>query len=204
MRAILRDSLLALWRYFTLSEDWSQIDSAKVKGEEQVSANMRLTASCRCGGVEIEATGAPIVSSVCYCTDCQRGSRQIEDLPDAGPVRDDDGGTAYVLFRKDRIKCAKGAERLKGYKLKDSSMTNRVVATCCNSAMFMNFDKGPHWISAYRARFRGALPPLQMRICTRSKPEHVVLPTDVPNYPGYPVGLIFKLLVSRLAMLMGR
>jgi hypothetical protein len=68
--------------------------------------------------------------------------------------------------------------------------------------MFMNFDKGPHWISAYRARFRGALPPLQMRICTKSKPEHV-LPTDVPNYRGYPVGLIFKLLVSRAAMLTG-
>ena len=169
-----------------------------------MNTNMRLTASCRCGGVEIEATGAPIVSSVCYCMDCQRGSRQIEDLPDAGSVRDDDGGTAYILFRKDRIKCAKGAELLKGYKLKDTSMTNRMVATCCNTAMFMNFDKGPHWISAYRARFRGALPPLQMRICTRSKPEHVVLPTDVASYPGYPVGLIFKLLASRLAMLIGR
>ncbi len=135
-----------------------------------MNTNMRLTASCRCGGVEIEASGAPIVSSVCYCTDCQRGSRQIEGLPDAGSVRDDDGGTAYILFRKDRIRCAKGADLLKGYKLKDTSMTNR----------------------------------LQMRICTRSKPEHVVLPTDVPNYPGYPVGLIFKLLASRLAMLIGR
>jgi hypothetical protein len=165
---------------------------------------MRLTASCRCGGVEIEATGAPIVSSVCYCTDCQRGSRQIEDLPGASPVRDDDGGTAYILFRKDRITCAKGTDLLKACKLRDRSMTNRVVATCCNSAMFMNFDKGPHWVSAYRARFRGALPPLQMRICTRSRPEHVVLKTDVPNYAGYPVALIFKLLSSRLAMLIGR
>ena len=165
---------------------------------------MRLAASCLCGGVEIEATGAPIVSSVCYCTDCQLGSRQIEDLPNAGSVRDADGGTAYILFRKDRIKCSRGAELLKGYKLKDISPTNRFVATCCNSAMFMNFDKGPHWISAYRARFRGALPPLQMRICTKSKPAQVVLPTDVPSYPGYPVGLIFKLLASRVAMLIGR
>jgi len=196
--------LVALRRYFTLSEDWAQIDSAKVKREEQVSANMRLAASCLCGGVEIEATGAPIVSSVCYCTDCQLGSRQIEALPNAGSVRDADGGTAYILFRKDRIKCSRGAELLKGYKLKDTSLTNRVVATRCNSAMFMNFDKGPHWISAYRARFRGALPPLQMRICTKSKPAQVVLPTDVPSYPGYPVGLIFKLLASRVAMLIGR
>ena len=169
-----------------------------------MNTKARLTASCRCGGVEIEATGAPIASSVCYCTDCQLGSRRIEDLPNAGSVRDADGGTAYILFRKDRIKCAKGAELLTGYKLKDTSITNRVVATCCNSAMFMNFDKGPHWVSAYRARFRGAVPPLQMRICTRSKPEQVVLPTDVPNYPGYPVRFIFKLLLSRVAMLSGR
>jgi hypothetical protein len=169
-----------------------------------MNPTLHLTASCRCGGVEIEATGAPIVSSVCFCADCQRGARQIEDLPGADSVRDDDGGTAYILFRKDRFRCGKGAERLKGYKLRDSSMTNRVVATCCTSAMFMNFDKGPHWISAYRTRFRGDLPPLQMRICTKSKPESVVLPTDVPNYPGYPAGLIFKLLGSRLAMLMGR
>ncbi|MGZ5900627.1 MAG: GFA family protein, partial [Reyranella sp.] len=67
-----------------------------------MSANMRWAASCLCGGVEIEATGAPITSSVCYCADCQRGSRQIEDLPNAGPVREADGGTAYILFRKDR------------------------------------------------------------------------------------------------------
>jgi hypothetical protein len=71
-----------------------------------MNTNLRLTASCRCGAVEIEATGAPIASSVCYCADCQGGSRQIEDLDGAGSVRDDDGGTAYILFRKDRIECA--------------------------------------------------------------------------------------------------
>jgi hypothetical protein len=117
--------------------------------------------------------------------------------------RDPDGGTAYILYRKDRIECSKGADRLKSYKLKDISATNRVVATCCNSAMFVNFDKGPHWVSAYRARFRGDLPPLQMRICTKSKPKDTVLPNDVPSYPGYPPGLVVKLLASRVAMLLG-
>lgn len=166
-----------------------------------MSATQTMTASCRCGRVAMEAIGKPIVSTVCYCADCQLGSRRIEDLPDAGSVQDADGGTAYILFRKDRIKCSKGAELLKCYKLKDNSPTNRFVATCCNSAMFMNFDKGPHWVSAYRARFRGVLPPLQMRICTKSKRDDVVLPTDLPNYAGYPPGLIVKLLASRMAML---
>jgi len=110
-----------------------------------------MTATCSCGGVELEAFGRPIVSSVCYCDDCR-----------------------------------KGAELLKSYKLKESSVTNRVVAACCNSAMFMSFDRGPHWVSAYRVRFHGELPPLQLRICTKFKPDGVVLPDDVPSHRGYP------------------
>src|SRR5262249_24009289 len=148
--------------------------------------------------------GRPIVSSACCCDDCRKGSEQIEALPNAVAVSDPDGGTAYILYRKDRIECCKGAEFLKSYKLNETSVTNRVVATCCNSAMFMNFDSGPHWVSAYRARFQGELPPLQCRICTKFKPEGTVLPDDVPNYPGYPPGLIIKLLTTLVAMLLGR
>ena len=163
-----------------------------------------MTATCSCGGVELKAFGRPIVSSVCYCDDCQNGAAQIEALPNAGAVRDPDGGTAYILYRKDRIECSKGAELLRSYKLKETSVTNRVVATCCNSAVFVNFDRGPHWVSAYRARFQADLPPLQFRMCTKSKPDGVALPGDVPSYRGYPPGLIFKLLASRVAMLLGR
>ena len=163
-----------------------------------------LTATCACDRVELAAFGRPIASSVCYCADCQKGGEQIEALPKAGAVRDPDGGTAYILYRKDRIECSRGAELLKSYKLRQTSATNRVVATCCNSAVFVNFDRGPHWVSAYRARFHGDLPPLQLRLCTRSKPEGVVLPGDVPSYRGFPPGLIVKLLASRVAMLLGR
>ena len=162
-----------------------------------------MTATCSCGRVELKAFGRPIVSSVCYCDDCQKGAGQIEALPSAGAVRDLDGGTAYILYRKDRIACSKGAELLKRFKLKESSVTNRVVAACCNSAMFVNFDRGPHWVSAYRARFHGELPPLQFRICTKFKPGGGVPADDVPSYRGYPPGLIVKLLASRVAMLLG-
>jgi len=163
-----------------------------------------MIATCACGRVELKAFGKPIVTSVCYCDDCQKGADQIESLPDAGVIRDADGGTAYILYRKDRFECSAGAELLRSYKLKETSATNRVVATCCNSAVFMNFDRGPHWISAYRARFRGELPPLQLRICTKFKPNGVVLPDDAPSYPGYPAGLIVRFLASRVAMLLGR
>ncbi|MDL2400027.1 GFA family protein [Rhizobium mayense] len=163
-----------------------------------------MTATCSCGSVELKAFGKPIVSSVCYCDDCQKGAEQIESLPNAGAIRDSDGGTGYILYRKDRFDCSKGAELLKGYKLKETSATNRVVATCCNSAVFMNFDRGPHWVSAYRARFRGELPPLQFRICTKFKPDNTILPDDVPSYRSYAPGLIVRLLASRVAMLLGR
>ena len=163
-----------------------------------------MTATCSCGGVELKAVGSPIVSSVCYCDDCQKGAHQIEALPNAGAVRDPDGGTAYILYRKDRIACSRGAEFLRSYKLEEASVTKMALATCCNSAVFMSFDSGPHWVSAYRARFQGELPPLQLRICTKFKPDGVVLPDDVPSYRRYPPGLVFKLLASRVAMLLGR
>ena len=126
-----------------------------------------LTARCSCGSLELEAIGAPITSVACYCDDCQEGSRQIEALPDARPVRDSDGGTAYVLYRKDRVECSRGVQFLQSYKIREKSATNRVVVTCCNSAMFMNFDDNKHWVPVYRARFQGEVPPLEMRICTR-------------------------------------
>ena len=163
-----------------------------------------MTSRCRCGEVELVATGCPIVSTVCYCVDCQTGSRQIEDLPGAGPVREADGGVAYILYRRDRLRCSRGAALLKAYKLKPSSVTNRMVATCCNSAMIVTFDKGPFWVSAYRGRFQGDLPRLDMRICAKSRAGGLAVPTDAPSFPGYPAALMARLLMSGLAMLVRR
>jgi hypothetical protein len=59
-----------------------------------------MTATCSCGGVELKAFGRPIVSNVCYCEDCQKGADQIEALPNAGAVRDPDGGTDTSSIEK--------------------------------------------------------------------------------------------------------
>jgi hypothetical protein len=45
---------------------------------------------------------------------------------------------------------------------------------------------------------------LQTRICTKSKPDGVTLPDDVPSYPGYPLRLLAKLLASGAATLLRR
>lgn len=163
------------------------------------------TIRCACGSVELEARGAPIVSAVCYCQDCQDGGRRIEALPHAPPVVDPDGGTAYALYRKDRVRNLKGAALLQGDKLKETSVTNRMVATCCNSAMLVNFDNtAMHWVSLYRARFPADAPPLQMRIQTKFKSPGSAMPNDVPAYATFPLSLVAKMIAARIAMLFRR
>jgi hypothetical protein len=161
------------------------------------------TSSCACGRVRFEAAGAPILSAVCYCADCQEGGRRIETLPDAAPVRDVDGGTPYLTYRDDRFSCVSGAELLAGYKLRDGAPTRRVVASCCNSGMFLKFGPG-HWTSAYRARFVGELPPIEMRTQVRARSSDAPLPNDAPSHAGFPPRLFFRLIRARIEMLMKR
>ena len=163
----------------------------------------RKTARCACGSVELEAIGAPIMSVACYCESCQEGSRQIEALPNGRAVCGPDGGTAYVLYRKDRVEYPKGSRLLRGLKLREGSSTRRVVAGCCDSPMFLEFEKG-HWLTMYRAAFRGDLPSLERRVHTRSRPAGVRLPNDVPNHRGYSLKFMGKLFGAWIAMLLRR
>ena len=160
-----------------------------------------ILAQCSCGAVALMLTGAPIVGVTCYCDTCQEGSRRIEALPNAPSVREPDGGTAYISYRKDRVTYTKGSELLKDYKLEQNPKTNRVVASCCNSALLMRFDDARHWVPVYRARLGPNPPAIQMRICTRFMPEDGAIPKDVPCHRDYPAALMVKLLASRVAML---
>ena len=166
-------------------------------------AHPGLRATCACGAVALEAKGAPIVTAVCYCDDCQKAGKQMESAPGAPAVLDGDGGTAMVMFRKDRLRCVEGAERLTAIKLDPKSATNRYVASCCNSAMYLGFDDAKHWVDVYRSRVTGEPPPVQARICTRFRQSDEALPGDAPAHPGYPPSMIPKLLGSRIAMLFG-
>jgi len=160
-------------------------------------------ANCACGRVRCEAVEAPIVSTVCYCGDCQAGGRQIEALPGAPHVRDADGGTPYLTYRDDRFACVAGAELLVGYTLREKTPTQRFVASCCNSGMFLKFAPG-HWTSAYRARFDGPLPPIEMRTNVARRQSGLPLPRDAPSYRSFPARLFGRLLVARAAMVFGR
>jgi hypothetical protein len=161
----------------------------------------RQVARCACGSVEFQASGTPILAAACYCDDCQQGARQIAALPN-GPVAGDDGGTEYLLYRKDRVTCTKGSELLRKYRLKDSSPTVRTLANCCNTALLLDFEKG-HWLSLYRARFIGTPPPLQIRIQTKFAANADGIADDLPRYSSLPFRFMMKLISARFGMLFG-
>jgi hypothetical protein len=157
---------------------------------------------CSCGRVEFEAKGRPILTSVCYCDDCQKASRQLESLPGAPRLLGQDGGTPYILYRKDKVAFVKGKELLQDHRVEGEAFTKRVLASCCNSAMYLEYEKG-HWLSLYRDRFIGATPPVQMRIQTQYKPEGAALPKDAPSFKAFPPRFVIRLLWARLAMALG-
>jgi hypothetical protein len=169
--------------------------------EDAVNQKQRkhLSASCQCGKVKLEAASPPILTCSCYCTSCQEAGHQFEQLVSAPSVLDPDGGTGFILYRKDRAQCVTGQQYLKEHRLKPDSPTRRVVATCCNSAMFLDFTKG-HWLSIYRNRFPQGTPPLDMRVMTKERRVGVQLADDAPNYSGHSGKFMLKLIAAWIAM----
>jgi hypothetical protein len=158
-----------------------------------------LFATCRCGKVELEARGRPILVACCYCASCQEAGRRFEQLASAPPILTPDGGTDYVLYRKDRVECVTGQEFLEEHRLKPDSPTRRVIATCCNSGMFLDFTKG-HWLTMYRNRFPADAPPVEVRVMTEDRREGVALADDLPNYDRHSGKSMLKLLAAWIAM----
>ena len=159
----------------------------------------QLSSTCQCGKVKFEAAGPPTLTCSCYCSSCQEAGRQFEQLASAPPVLDPDSGTGLILYRKDRVQCVMGQEYLEEWRLKPDSPTRRVAATCCNSAMFLDFTKG-HWLSMYRNRFPAGAPPLEMRVMTKERRAGVELADDLPNYSGRSGKLMLKLIAAWIAM----
>jgi hypothetical protein len=95
--------------------------------------------------------------------------------------------------------CVTGQEYLEEYRLKPDSPTRRVIATCCNSAMFLDFTKG-HWLTMYRNRFPTGAPPLEMRVMTHDRRDGVELADDLPNYDGHSGKFMLRLIAAWIAM----
>jgi hypothetical protein len=86
--------------------------------------NPTHAARCRCGAVEMGAWAEPIVVSACYCDDCQAAAKRLGDYSaDVALAANDDRGAEFMVFRRDRIACTRGAENLQAMRLTAASKT---------------------------------------------------------------------------------
>ncbi len=158
---------------------------------------------CQCGRVECLGNGPPMLTAVCYCDDCQAAARAIE--AGGGPaITDADGGTALSLFRLDRFAHPKGAELLETQKLRADSPTSRMVARCCNSAMYLAFADTRFWVSVMNNRIVGEQPHIESRLAVEFRDPALPWPDTVPRYKGYPKRYMLRLLGQWIAMKLGR
>lgn len=156
--------------------------------------------TCRCKHVSLEVQGKPIVSTECLCSDCQEAGVLYQVLPGAHPTLDANAATRFVLYRKDKVRCEKGQVHLREHRLSKTSKTRRVIATCCNTPIFLEFTNG-HWLSIYGGLWSPAtLPPLETRTMTRDRPKGVELPDDVPNAETHTLSFYAKLFSAWAAM----
>ena len=161
---------------------------------------MRETLSCTCGRFHIELTGKPFITAECHCNSCREGSERLSSLPLSRPMSAENGGTPYVLYRKDRVSFPDGTALLRGYRLSSKAPTRRVVTTCCNSPVFVEFNGG-HWLSLYASLWQGApAPAMQIRTQTANVPADRHLDSALPAGPWTTAGFYAKLLGVWIAM----
>ena len=151
--------------------------------------------SCDCGKVKFQATSKPIVTAVCYCTDCQAAGDIMADYKDIKPFREPDGGTPYVTLHDKDWTAIDGEELLQPLKLKPDSPTTRYVATCCQSPIYLKFKSG-FWTSTYRARYESP-PTLEWRNKTARRRSNLPYPDNIPRFKKFPLRLFGRLLKAR-------
>lgn len=155
---------------------------------------------CTCGKVQLEVSSAPMMSVECCCNSCRQAGARLEKLPGAKPVVHANGATPFVFHRKDRVRIVRGADHLKEFRLTPQAGTRRVVASCCNTPVFLEF-KGGHWLSLYAGLWpKGTLPPLELRTMTGDLPDASVLPNDVPNLKQQSLVFFWRLFRAWAAM----
>ena len=169
-----------------------------------LKTNPTYVAHCQCGAVEVGAWAEPIAVNSCYCDDCQAAAERLAASANSAPATSADGGTEFMLFRRDRIACTRGADRLQAMRLTDASKTRRMIASCCATPMYLAFDDKRPWVSAFRACFGADAPPVEMRICTRFRRSDEQADDGVRSHPGYPPAMILRILAAWPPMLFSR
>jgi len=159
-----------------------------------------LTLACACDRFHLELTGKPLITAECHCKSCRAGNLQLSALPLARRTSGENGGTPYVLYRKDRVHFPDGTALLRGFRLSQKAPTRRVVTTCCNTPVFVEFNGG-HWLSLYASLWDQATrPAMQIRTQTGNVPDGTVLDSGLPSAGWTTAGFYGKLLTAWMAM----
>lgn len=156
--------------------------------------------ACTCGQFHVELVGAPFIATECHCNSCREASQRLAGLPSAFPPADGNGGTPYILYRKDRVRFPDGTDQLLAHRLDPSAPTRRVVTACCNSPIFLEFQSG-HWLSLYAHLWPEATrPAIDIRTMTADLPATTTLDNALPAGKWTTAGFYAKLLAAWIAM----
>ena len=156
--------------------------------------------ACRCGKVHLEVERAPIITAECHCKSCREAAARLGRLPGAENGVEENGGTRFVMYRKDRVRFTQGAEALEEFRLSPEAGTRRVVAGCCNTPVFLEF-KGGHWLSLYEKLWpAGTAPRLEIRTMTGDRDKGAELDADVPSGTWQTAKFYMRLLGAWIAM----
>ena len=155
---------------------------------------------CVCGEVRLEVTGSPILVAECLCNSCRAAAARLAALPGAADIRTPHGATPAAEYRKDRVRFLSGAEHMGEFRLSADTGSRRVVATCCNTPLFLEL-KGAHWLSLYLHLWPdGDRPDPELRTMTRDLGDASGLPDDIPNLKTHSPSFFAKLLGAWIAM----
>jgi hypothetical protein len=161
----------------------------------------RLThIGCACGQTRLEVSGSPILVSECLCNSCRAAAGRLAALPGARNTLTTYHATPAAEYRKDRIRILSGEENLKEFRLSPTAGSRRVVATCCNTPVFLEM-KGAHWLSLYLHLWpEEARPKAELRTMVGDLADTSGLPADMPNLKTHTVAFYAKLLAAWIAM----
>ncbi len=158
--------------------------------------NTTTQLACTCGQVRLAVQDEPILVTECLCNSCREAAERIVSVLGVKNYLTPYGATGCAEYRKDRVQVTSGSEQLKEFRLSSKSGTRRVIASCCNTPVFMEM-KGAHWLSVYLHLWpNDKKPPLNIRTMVGDLDDASALPGDVPNLKSHTLSFYIKLFVA--------